>query len=110
MQRLSFALMFVALVLVLAALAAPAPPEQLVFETKMGNVTYLHAKHVEYAKSDCGVCHDKLFSQSVKAPLGYKGAVHKTAETKKISCGACHNAGGAAFASTGNCKRCHVKK
>ena len=37
--------------------------------------------------------------------------MHKTAEAGKTSCGACHVAGGAAFATAGNCanSKCHVK-
>ena len=98
---------FVALVLV--GLAAEKPPEKLVFESKMGNVTFQHAKHLERAKGDCKVCHDKLFQQSAKAPLNYKAAMHKTAEASKTACAACHVAGGTAFVTTGNCVKCHVK-
>jgi c(7)-type cytochrome triheme protein len=94
----------------LLALAADVkPPEKLVFETKMGNVTYQHAKHVERAKGDCKVCHDALFQQSAKAPLNYKAGMHKPAEADKKACGHCHVAGGTAFASTGSCAKCHVR-
>ena len=93
----------------LLVLAAADAPEKLVFESKMGKVTYLHAKHAERAKGDCKVCHDKLFQQSAKAPLNFKAAMHKTAEKEKTSCGACHVAGGTAFASAGSCAKCHVK-
>jgi c(7)-type cytochrome triheme protein len=111
MQRLFSFLVAGFLVAALLAIAADKPPEKLVFPTKMGNVTYDHAKHLERAKSDCKVCHDKLFQQSAKAPLNYKPVMHKTAETGKISCGACHVTGGAAFATAGNCtnNKCHVK-
>ncbi len=91
------------------ALAAEKAPEKLVFETKMGNVTYQHAKHLERAKGDCAMCHPKLFQQSAKAPLNFKANMHKTAEAGKTSCGFCHNPGGAAFATAGNCAKCHVK-
>ena len=93
----------------LLALAADKPPEKLVFETKMGNVTYDHAKHLERVKGDCKVCHDKLFQQSAKAPLNFKAGMHKPAETAKTSCAACHVAKGTAFVTTGNCAKCHVK-
>ena len=95
----------------LLLLAAVTPPEKLVFTSKMGNITFQHAKHAERAKGDCKVCHDKLFQQSAKAPLNYKEGMHKPAEAKKIACGACHVAGGAAFATAGNCtnSKCHVK-
>lgn len=84
-------------------------PEKLVFQSKMGNVTYDHAKHVEREKGDCKVCHPKLWPQDAKAPLNFKAAMHKPAEAKKTACAACHVKGGAAFASLGNCNKCHVK-
>ena len=93
----------------LMALAAATAPEKLVFESKMGNVTFQHAKHAERAKGDCKVCHDKLWPQSAKAPLNYKAGMHKPAEAGKAACAACHVAGGTAFVSTGNCAKCHVK-
>ena len=111
MQRLFAFLVAGFLVAALLGIAADKPPEKLVFETKMGNVTFQHAKHIEREKNDCAVCHPKLFQQSAKAPLNYKPAMHKTAETAKTACAACHVAGGAAFATTGNCSnnKCHVK-
>ena len=93
----------------LFVLAAADAPEKLVFQTKMGNVTYQHAKHAERAKGDCKVCHDKLFQQSAKAPLNFKAGMHKPAEAAKTSCAACHVAGGTAFATAGSCAKCHVK-
>jgi c(7)-type cytochrome triheme protein len=93
----------------LVVLVAADAPEKLVFQTKMGNVTYLHAKHAERAKGDCTACHEKLFQQSAKAPLNYKAGMHKTAEAAKTSCAACHVAGGTAFATAGSCAKCHVK-
>jgi c(7)-type cytochrome triheme protein len=111
MQRLFSFLVAGFLVAALLAIAADKPPEKIVFETKMGNVTFQHVKHIEREKNDCTVCHPKLFQQSAKAPLNFKPAMHKTAEANKTSCGACHNAGGAAFSTTGNCtnNKCHVK-
>ncbi len=85
------------------------PPETIVFEAKMGNVTFNHAKHIEREKGKCETCHDKLFPQS-RAPLNFKKAMHKPAEAAKESCAACHVAGGKAFESKGNCKTCHVKE
>ncbi len=95
----------------LLAVAAETGPEKLVFTTKMGNVTFLHAKHNDRAKGDCKVCHDKLWPESAKAPLNYKEGMHKPAETKRTSCGACHYPKGPAFSSVGNCtnSKCHVK-
>jgi c(7)-type cytochrome triheme protein len=87
----------------------PKAPAKIVFEAKNGNVTYDHAAHAKREKEKCDTCHPKLFAQS-RAPLKFK-PVHKTAETAKTSCGACHRVGGAAFATTGNCTngKCHVK-
>lgn len=88
--------------------AAAKAPATLVFEAKMGKVTFDHAKHLEREKGDCKACHDKLFPQS-KAPLNFAAGMHKPAEAKKASCAACHTAGGKAFESKGNCNKCHVK-
>ncbi len=97
-------------VIVLGAAPEKKAPAKLTFQTKFGNVIYDHAAHVKREKNDCKVCHDKVFQQSAKAPLGFKGgAMHSLAETKKSSCGTCHVAGGAAFAAKGNCNKCHVK-
>jgi c(7)-type cytochrome triheme protein len=84
------------------------PPLKLVFEAKVGNVTFDHAAHVKREKNDCKVCHDKLFPQE-KAPLNFKAGMHKPAEAGHTSCGACHTPGGAAFETKGNCNKCHVK-
>ena len=84
-------------------------PDKLVFEAKIGNVTFDHVKHVERAEQKCKACHDKLFPQS-KAPLNYKDGMHKPAEAEKTSCAGCHNTGGMSFPAKGNCKKCHVKK
>ena len=83
--------------------------DKLVFKSKLGNVTYDHAGHVNHAKGDCKVCHDKLWPQDAAAPLNFKAGMHKPAEAKKTSCGACHHEGGTAFAAKANCNKCHVK-
>ena len=84
------------------------PPKTMVFESKMGNVTFDHEKHQQRVKGDCTACHEKLFAQS-RAPLNYKAGMHKPAETKKVSCAGCHHAGGPSFESKGNCNTCHQK-
>ncbi len=91
--------------------AEKKPQEKLVFKATMGNVTFLHAKHAERDKGDCKVCHDTLFKQDLTVALGFKGDMHKTAVAKKTGCAAaaCHNTGGKAFVTTGNCTKCHVK-
>jgi c(7)-type cytochrome triheme protein len=86
-------------------------PAKLTFEAKTGNVVYDHAAHAKREKNDCKVCHDAIFQQSAKAPLNFKAGMHKPAEAAKKSCGTCHNAGGKAFSTVGNCtnSKCHVK-
>ncbi len=92
----------------LSAIAAKAP-DKIVFETKMGNVTFNHKAHVDRAGGKCETCHDKLFPQSRK-PINFKQGMHKPAEKAQKSCGACHHPGGKAFETKGNCKKCHVRK
>ena len=53
--------------LITVALAVVKPPQKLVFETRMGNVTYDHAAHLKRANYKCNTCHTKLFPQS-RAP------------------------------------------
>jgi c(7)-type cytochrome triheme protein len=84
------------------------PPATLVFEAKVGNVTFEHAAHLKRAKGDCKVCHDTLWPQQ-KAPLNFKAGMHKPAEASHTSCGSCHSAGSKSFESKGNCNKCHVK-
>lgn len=91
------------------ALLAQKPPEHVVFQTKMGNVTFDHTAHLKRANNNCATCHPKLFQQSVTAPINFKPNMHRTAEENKTSCGACHNPGGPAFETKGNCAKCHVK-
>ena len=86
-------------------------PARLTFEAKTGNVVYDHTAHAKREKNDCKVCHDAIFPQSATAPLNFKAGMHKPAEAAKKSCGTCHNAGGKAFSTAGNCtnSKCHVK-
>jgi c(7)-type cytochrome triheme protein len=109
--RVLFALIFVLawVTLIPSHAQEKKPPENLEFESKMGTVTFDHAKHSERVKGNCATCHEKLFPQS-KAPLNYKEKMHQVAEANKTSCGSCHHEGGAAFAAKGKCNTCHVKK
>ena len=91
---------------VLAVAADKQPPKEIVFEAKPGKVVFNHAAHVEKAGGKCDSCHPKLFPKS-KEPLNYKKGIHKPAEAAKTSCAGCHVAGGTAFESKGNCKKCH---
>lgn len=107
----TFLLSFLLVFSLLAFAQAKKAPGKLTFDAKMGKVVFDHEQHVKAEKNDCKVCHDKLWPQDAKAPLKYKGgAMHKTAETAKTSCGACHRAGGTSFEAKGNCNKCHQKK
>lgn len=90
------------------ALLAQMVQGKIVFSSKMGDVSFDHTAHVKRVNNDCSVCQDKLFPKS-GAPINYKAAVHKTAETANASCGGCHDPGGAAFETKGNCGKCHMK-
>jgi c(7)-type cytochrome triheme protein len=84
-------------------------PAKLTFQAKNGNVSFNHAEHAKREKNECKTCHPAPWPQDAKAPLKWKAGMHKTAETAKTSCGVCHRPGGSAFASQGNCTKCHVK-
>jgi c(7)-type cytochrome triheme protein len=111
-MRYTLASLTILSMLGLAALTAQTktPPAKLVFKAKTGDVTFNHAAHLKREKDNCKVCHETLFKQDAKAPLNYK-PLHKAAEDKKISCGACHRPGGTAFETKGNCanSKCHVR-
>jgi c(7)-type cytochrome triheme protein len=106
--------MLILIVFTTSGFGAPAQkkkeaPPKMVFTAKTGNVTFDHAAHTKRVKDDCKTCHPKLWPEA-KGILNYKAGVHKPAETKKVSCGACHHAGGVAFETKGNCtSKCHVK-
>ncbi len=97
-------------ILGLAALAAQekTPAAKAVLAAKNGNVTFDHAAHAKREKENCAACHPAPFGQDSKASVAFKFP-HKALEEKKISCGSCHRAEGAAFAAAGNCAKCHVR-
>ncbi|QOY87398.1 cytochrome c3 family protein [Paludibaculum fermentans] len=86
------------------------PPSRLVIQTTAGDVNYDHAGHAKREMNACLICHPRLFTRDRKAPIEFSSP-HKKREDAKASCGACHRADGAAFASEGNCtnNKCHVK-
>jgi c(7)-type cytochrome triheme protein len=111
-MRLRWLIAFVVSFLVVGGLALlsqekKTAPAKITWNTKLGPVVYDHAAHAKREKEDCKVCHDKLFQQSEKAPLNFKP--HAAAEMKKVSCGFCHRPEGAAFATKGNCTKCHQR-
>jgi c(7)-type cytochrome triheme protein len=74
-------------------------PGQIKFKTDIGDAKFSHAFHLDLYK--CGDCHTKVFP--------YKAGVKRHTMhdmDKGKSCGACHN-GKEAFASAGDCERCH---
>jgi len=84
----------------LATLAAQdkKPPEKIVFPSKQGATTFLHAAHMQRENGDCTTCHDKLWPQSTAEPL-----------KSSTGCHTCHKPDGKAFSARdrGNCVRCH---
>ena len=72
------------------------PPDKLVFPSKAGDVTFLHAAHAAREKGACSTCHQKLWPQSAAEPL-----------KNSDGCKTCHGAGGKAFEMKGNCAKCH---
>jgi c(7)-type cytochrome triheme protein len=81
-------------------------PDEITIKAKNGAILFNHKKHAAAEKQDCKVCHDKLWPQSSTAPINFRPP-HTKHEAAKASCGTCHNKGGAAFTTVGNCKRCH---
>lgn len=83
------------------ALAVP-PGLQVVFDGKgEGEVTFRGADHTG-PTMHCSKCHFELFDVSRSSQI--TRADHR----RHVACFACHD-GKAAFASRGNCDRCHVE-
>ena len=84
-------------------------PVRLIIPATYGGVNFNHFGHAEREKFECGACHNSTqWPQDHKAPLNYKEADHRSADTTRHSCAACHHTGGKAFATSGNCAaRCH---
>lgn len=90
------------LAIVGAALAVP-PGKTATWDTSMGKVTFDGKTHAD-AGLKCTDCHPSIFQMkagSFKATM----ADHTAGEKY---CWTCHN-GTKAFATTGNCNKCHVK-
>jgi c(7)-type cytochrome triheme protein len=73
------------------------PRETIVFPATQGEVTFLHAKHIERENGDCAGCHDKLWTQTTEPLKNSQG------------CHTCHKPDGKAFSARdrSNCERCH---
>jgi len=74
------------------------PPEKIVFPSKQGATTFVHAAHLQRENGECTSCHDKLWPQSTAEPL-----------KSSMGCHTCHKPDGKAFSArdSGNCVRCH---
>jgi c(7)-type cytochrome triheme protein len=80
---------------------SPAP-KKLVFKAKeMSSVTFNHEAH--NAMFACNDCHTKIFNYKHPSP-----PVSMDDMGKGKACGACHN-GKTAFATDGDCEKCHAK-
>jgi c(7)-type cytochrome triheme protein len=86
----------------------PAPPRELIFPARPGQVRFDHARHTVRVKGDCAACHNGLFLPDAKAPLNWKPGMHQPAQAHRTSCGGCHRPAGAAFETKDNCHRCHT--
>jgi len=83
-------------------------PQTLSYDTRLGPVTFDHARHVELEEGDCLACHTQLFPMAKSETLNYGGAdLHRTAEANRTSCAGCHVPEGEAFGAEGNCQSCH---
>ena len=81
-----------------AAAQEKKAPEKIVFPSKQGATTFLHARHIEREKGECTSCHEGVWPKSAAEPL-----------KSSAGCRTCHKADGKAFAMAGNCERCHPK-
>lgn len=76
-------------------------PGPITFKSRTGTVHFSHEKHL--TNFGCADCHTKIFPYKAGAKHYTMGQMSKGA-----SCGVCHN-GADAFATTGDCDRCHTK-
>lgn len=94
----------ISLALLLSSIAfAKVGGGDVVFEVKVGKVTFSHDSHVKSAGLACRECHDKLYITKAKRRKATMAAMGKG-----MSCGACHN-GKRVFSVKGNCENCHQK-
>ncbi|MDA8154836.1 MAG: cytochrome C [Actinomycetota bacterium] len=100
--------MFVMTVAVLfagVAFAIPKGHAPLVFKNKMGNVTFTWQMHLNHGLS-CPDCHVNLKPKTFTMQFGADKFTMQDIFAGKY-CGACHKAGGRAFAPQGHCMNCH---
>ena len=100
-RRAAAALAWLALGVAGAAFAVP-PGLEIVFDGKgEGEITFKGASHTGKGMH-CSNCHFELFDVSRSSQI--TRADHR----RSVACFSCHD-GKAAFASRGNCDRCHVE-
>ncbi len=78
----------------------------IVFEVEGATpAQFRHASHVGKGRFTCQACHPKLFVTRAK----HVPATMAHMETRRSSCGACHD-GKKAFSVADQCDKCHVEK
>jgi c(7)-type cytochrome triheme protein len=82
-------------------------PAEVRYATPLGEATFDHSRHADRGGTTCANCHNRLFPMA-SADLNYGADLHRAAEAARTSCAGCHYPGGEAFASAGNCARCHA--
>jgi hypothetical protein len=108
-------------IIVLAA-EIPADKEVIVFEAKLGKMTFKHSEHADRI-GDCTTCHHKVEGDAVPQPCSAchmpkeeKDGAPKLKNAVHDSCQGCHqekvDAGEKAGPVKGakECKKCHIKE
>lgn len=101
-------------------LTIPQDKEVIIFDGRIGNVTFAHKKHAELSITQCNTCHHKyLPADTVVKPchdchLHKTGKVPKTKKAFHARCIGCHEytiAGGQpAGPIKKRCRLCHIKQ
>lgn len=97
----------------------PSDKEVIRFETKLGEVTFLHKMHADLSITECTTCHHTLQPGDERVKPCHECHGEKDAETPKIktvfhwTCTGCHEYtvahGDKAGPLEKKCKLCHVK-
>ncbi|RMF73226.1 MAG: hypothetical protein D6738_09420 [Acidobacteria bacterium] len=103
----------------LAAAQIPEDKQVLKLETKMGTVTFEHAKHAGFEGVECQTCHHTFKGEGLPQACGEchgkKDDAPKLQKAVHARCWGCHQEKADAGAKHGplkgakNCKKCHVK-
>ena len=104
MKKMAILVVLLVTVAFLGSAMAVAPGKTIVYDSKMGKVTFDGKTHADKG-GKCADCHPKVFKMKkgdAKIPVP-----HKTGE----DCGTCHD-GTKAFSQvdSNNCKNCHKKE